>query len=376
MPSTFSPNLRIELIASGEQANTWGITTNTNLGTLIEQAIAGRASIDVTASDVTLTHLDGASDQSRNMILDITGTPGVARYVYAPASATKIYVINNGSDDDVTIAITGAPLDGYTIPSGIAIVVYTDGASFYAANGDNLPISGGTLTGPLYGTSADFTDFSTFTGGLLAQNVDASGLALRVIPSASGTQGIIQWTNYAQNAQWTSLVGTNNLLTCSTNFTSSGQLGGQTLSTVGAGTIGTNLTVNTSVGVGVAPSGSAGDLRAVGNITAYYSSDARLKENIQPIEDALLLIEHISGVRYDWTEDFVERSGGEDGFFVRKNDVGLIAQEVQSILPEAVAEKPDGYLGVQYDKVIPLLVECIKELSAKVAKLEAAHDNE
>ena len=94
MPSTYSPNLRIELIASGEQANTWGITTNNNLGTLIEQSIAGLVTVDVTGSDVTLTALDGASDQSRNMILSVTGTPGTARYIYAP-TVSKVYVIRS-----------------------------------------------------------------------------------------------------------------------------------------------------------------------------------------------------------------------------------------------------------------------------------------
>ena len=68
MPSTYSPNLRIELIASGEQANQWGITTNNNLGTLIEQSIAGLVNVDVTASDITLTALDGITDQSRNIL--------------------------------------------------------------------------------------------------------------------------------------------------------------------------------------------------------------------------------------------------------------------------------------------------------------------
>lgn len=375
MPSTYSPNLRIELIASGEQANTWGITTNNNLGTLIEQSIAGLIDVDVTAGSVTLTALDGASDQSRNMILNVTGSPGASRTIFAP-QVSKVYVVANSSGETVSIATTAGGSLSYAVTDGTAAVVYTDGIDFYGAVGDALPLTGGTLTGPLYGTSADFTDFSTFIGGLLAQNVDASGFAYRVIPSVSGTQGIIQWTNHAQNAAWTSLIGTNGLLTCNTNFASSGQLSGATLSTSSSATIGTNLNVTTSLGVGVSASGSAGDVRAVGNVTAYYSSDERLKENIEPIEDALFLIQHLSGVRYDWTDDFIARSGGEDGFFVRKHDIGLIAQEVQSILPEAVAEKPDGYLGVQYDKIIPLLVECIKELSAKVALLEAAHGDE
>jgi hypothetical protein len=96
MASTYSPNLRIELIATGEQSNTWGGTTNNNLGTLIEQAISGLVSIDVTAGDVTLTALNGTSDQSRQMIIVATGTPGVARVITAPA-VNKVYIVYNNS---------------------------------------------------------------------------------------------------------------------------------------------------------------------------------------------------------------------------------------------------------------------------------------
>ena len=132
MPSTFSPNLRIELIASGEQANQWGLTTNNNLGTLIEQSIAGLVNVDVTASDVTLTALDGVTDESRNMILNITGTPGTARTVTAPA-VSKVYIIANNSDDDVTLDTAAVGSLGYTIASGFAAVVYTDGTDVYSA---------------------------------------------------------------------------------------------------------------------------------------------------------------------------------------------------------------------------------------------------
>jgi pantothenate kinase len=117
MPSTYSSNLRIELIASGEQANQWGITTNTNLGTLIEQAIAGLASIDVTAGDVTLTALNGTTDQSRQMVLSVTGTPGVARYILAPA-VSKVYVVANDSTEDVDIITTAVGSLGVTVTPG------------------------------------------------------------------------------------------------------------------------------------------------------------------------------------------------------------------------------------------------------------------
>jgi len=136
MPSTYSSNLRIQLIASGEQANQWGITTNTNLGTLIEQAIAGLASIDVTAGNVTLTALNGVSDQSRQMVLSITGTPGVSRQILAPA-VSKVYVVANDSDSDVEIITTAVGSSGITVTPGVATMVYSDGVDFFTAN-DNV----------------------------------------------------------------------------------------------------------------------------------------------------------------------------------------------------------------------------------------------
>lgn len=132
MPSTYSPNLRIELIASGEQTNQWGNTTNTNLGTIIEEAISGLATANVTAGDVTLTALNGVADQARQMILNITGTPGVARSITAPA-VTKVYVVVNSSNSATTMFTTSGSSIGLVIPSGAVQVIYSDGVSFYNA---------------------------------------------------------------------------------------------------------------------------------------------------------------------------------------------------------------------------------------------------
>ena len=125
-----------------------------------------------------------------------------------------------------------------------------------------------------------------------------------------------------------------------------------------------------SLGVGTAASGTSGEIRATGNVTAYYSSDARLKENVQPIPNALDSIDKINGVTFDWTADFLKDQGEEDGYFVRKHDVGVIAQEIQAVLPEAVAEREDGYLAVKYDRIVPLLIQAIKELKAEVEVLK------
>ena len=119
-----------------------------------------------------------------------------------------------------------------------------------------------------------------------------------------------------------------------------------------------------SIGVNTTASGVAGEIQATGDITAFYSSDIRLKENIVPIENALEKVNQISGNTYDWKEGF-ETIHSHKG-----NDVGVIAQEIESILPQLVTNRDTGYKAVQYEKLIPLLIEAVKELSAKVDRLE------
>ena len=104
----------------------------------------------------------------------------------------------------------------------------------------------------------------------------------------------------------------------------------------------------------------SGFLSVTDDITAFWTSDERLKDNISTIEQPLNKIISISGNTFDWNERS-NKSG---------HDVGLIAQEIEQVLPEAVVTRDSGYLAVDYHKVIPLLVEAIKELSNKVDSLE------
>ena len=131
-----------------------------------------------------------------------------------------------------------------------------------------------------------------------------------------------------------------------------------------------SLGLSGSLGVGTASSGTDGEIRAANNITAYYSSDIRLKTNIKPIENSLFKLQQINGMTFDWTDEEIERRGGEDGYFVRKHDVGVIAQEVEIVLPEIVAERLDGYKAVKYEMIVPLLIEAIKEMSTKIDMLQ------
>ena len=113
------------------------------------------------------------------------------------------------------------------------------------------------------------------------------------------------------------------------------------------------------------------EVRSSGNITAYYSSDLALKENISPITNALDKVSQIGGYNFDWKDSHIKDRGGEDGYFVRKSDVGIIAQEVQKVLPEVVGERDDGTLGVKYEQIVPLLIESIKELKLEIESLKS-----
>ena len=109
---------------------------------------------------------------------------------------------------------------------------------------------------------------------------------------------------------------------------------------------------------------ASGDVVADGDVVAYNSSDERLKDNIQVIKGSLDKIGDIRGVEFDWND----KSPGWAQ--ERGHDVGVVAQEVQKVLPEIVTERKNGYLGVDYKRIVPLLIESIKELKEEVEELK------
>jgi hypothetical protein len=126
MASTYS-SLKIQLMATGENTATWGNTTNTNLGTALEEAIVGSADVTFASGNVTLTLTDvNTSQTARNMRLNLTGTTGGARDLIVPA-IEKIYVVNNGCADAVTVKnSTGT---GIAVPAGKTMWVYNNGTN-------------------------------------------------------------------------------------------------------------------------------------------------------------------------------------------------------------------------------------------------------
>ena len=133
--------------------------------------------------------------------------------------------------------------------------------------------------------------------------------------------------------------------------------------------VGGKFKVTTALGVGIAASSTTGRIDASNDVVAYATSDERLKENVKPIKNALDKVSQIQGVEFDWkplSDKEKKTIHGNEG-----HDVGVIAQEVESVLPEVVQERDNGYKAVRYEKLVPLLIESIKEQQQQIEDLKA-----
>ena len=134
MPSTYSPDLRIELIANGEKTGTWGTITNSNLGTLLEDAISGLVTVSITSAAQALTIQDGAYDQARNAAVAVTTTTAANFSVFVPP-VTKLYVFRNSSAYVATVYAstvagnTTAAGTGVAVPAGKSVLLRCDGVN-------------------------------------------------------------------------------------------------------------------------------------------------------------------------------------------------------------------------------------------------------
>lgn len=179
MASTYSTDLRLELIGSGEQSGVWGSTTNLNLGSLVEQAIAGVEAIVVPSSNYALVTFYGAVDESRNAVLVLSS--GAAANVYVPP-VNKVYIVKNTGSFAITmynstvVGNTTAAGLGVTVASGTSILLFTDGASFYASA---LPSGATTGTG-----SVVFSNSPTLTGVPTAPTANAGTSTTQIATTA------------------------------------------------------------------------------------------------------------------------------------------------------------------------------------------------
>jgi hypothetical protein len=184
--ATYSQSLKLTLLANGEGAGTWGQTTNTNLGTLLEQAITGVQSIVMSDANYTLSNTNGASDEARNPVLIVTGTNAAVRDIIAPL-VNKQYLVVNNTTGGFAINIRASTGFSVSIPNGSSVFVYCDGTNFYSAQqnyttgnftvGGNLAVTGtSTFTGAVTANSVSLGNL-TATGNVTAANFSTAGFA-------------------------------------------------------------------------------------------------------------------------------------------------------------------------------------------------------
>lgn len=186
MASTYSPTLRIELIGNGEQAGTWGTTTNSNLGSIIEQAITGVQTITMGDATYTLTAFDGAVDESRNAVLVLGGTVTSPQNLVAP-SVEKTYIIKNGTGSNVTVKTSGG--NGVTFVNNQVGIVYCDGTNFYPAVDVNNIVGNLSVTGSITAT-ANITATNQVTANVVSATtyLNLTGRIVQTVQTNSGTQ--------------------------------------------------------------------------------------------------------------------------------------------------------------------------------------------
>jgi hypothetical protein len=252
MASTYSTNLAIELIGTGDQAGAWGNTTNTNLGTLIEQAISGYVTQAVaTGTDTSITIPNGATGVARNMYIELTGTGGTNTNLIVPANK-KLYFIFNNSTGAVTVKVAGQT--GVSVPTGKKMVLVSNGTDI--VNGLNYIADFGTnsfTVTNLTATSATITNLVATTASATTLTATSSNITTLSGTNFSATSLTLS------NALGVAQGGTGSSLT-----PSNGQL------LVGNGT---NFTLNTlNGGPGVGITNAAGSITITATGTGFIAS--------------------------------------------------------------------------------------------------------
>ncbi len=215
MPSTFSPSLRLELIGAGEQIGSWNTTTNSNLGTLLEQSIVGVISVAMGNANYTLTNLNGTTDEARQAVLVATGVNTAARDIIAPL-VKKVYIVKNSTTGGFAINIRAASGTSASIAFGTTQIVYCDGTNFTVVLNEISVSAGSGISVNTVGTVATVTNagVKTVAGGTGITVSGPSGdvsIANAGVLSVNGVTGAIVTGAYFPSGgiiMWSGSIGT------------------------------------------------------------------------------------------------------------------------------------------------------------------------
>ena len=177
MASSYSTDLKLELMVTGENASTWGEKSNNNLN-LLQQAISGYQAIDVASADVTLSMSDASISNARNMVIKLTGTLAGNREVKVPDSIEKFYIVQDATTHgSFSLTFKTVSGSGFTLTQGLISAAFSDGTNITAVNLDTLSGTIGT---------AQIADDSITTAKILNNNVTSA----KILDSNVGTAKI------------------------------------------------------------------------------------------------------------------------------------------------------------------------------------------
>jgi hypothetical protein len=321
--ATYSTSLKLTLIGDGEQTGTWGSTTNTNFGTLLEQAIVGQTTITMANADYTLTNLNGTTDEARSAVIIVTGTQNATYSVIVPA-VPKLYMVTNSLTSPQVAYIKMSGGTTTQVPNGQTMYLYCTGvigASWgvlnYVQNAQNLvtggtintgaitctSLTGGTVAGTTITASTQFTGPGTGLNGIATSlTVGNATTAVTVSTTvASGATGTTQTagdnsTKMATTAYVATAVtnGLGTLGTMATQNSNNVTITGGTINgvsgtnaslTVGTATNATNATTAVTVSTTVA-SGAVGTTQATATNNTQIATTAfvqAVKQTLYPI---------------------------------------------------------------------------------------------
>lgn len=353
-----------------DTSNTWTSSANFNLSQGRGYKINNNIVLSETALGTTVTSALGLSSigSNTNSTLDVQGSLTAGSNISLTSNSSAY----RGTTGSATVKLLG------TTTTQTKFFAATDAGGFIWSNqaggtvwslmtASGFKVAGGVAVGAGNSVPTD--------GAISADTLTATG----AISAASlAITGAISAASLTTTGNITSSGGTVSATAISSSGTiaATGAITAASLTTTGnmtttAGTVSAaNVRATTALAVGTATLGGAGTINASGDVTAYATSDRRLKENIFTIQGAMDKLIWVNGYTFDWTDEAIALKGGEDGYFVRKHDVGLIAQEIENILPEAVATREDGYLAVRYEKLVPILIQAVKELKREIDALK------
>ena len=337
-------------------------SSSTSTGALLVTGGVGVGGKLYVGDNVRLTDVS-SSVNSTSGALVVTGGVGIGGKLYVGNDVTATNFRGN-ADSATAVNVSSAGGTGYVLfatSTGNQTPKYNTGLS---VSGTNLTVSG-SVTAPNFIGNAD----SATTVNISS----AGGSGYLLLSSSTGNQTPKYTTNLSTNGSSLTVSGNVNATSFVGSLTGNADTSTK-VSIGGAGDTGNwyiPLVSNSGnqtpvIDAGLTYDASSNNLSVSGDITAF-ASDERLKTNIKPLENALEKVLSLSGFTYNFNE-----IGESLGFNTELTHVGVSAQQIQAVLPEAVAPAPanNDYLTVKYEKIVPLLIEAIKELADKVEKLE------